>query len=214
MKKTLISAIFIAFLAIAPSYAHAFDPLDFLDPVRVIQNIPVPSFEYNSYDSYDYYDKGTNSYDYYRTHPQAQYTTAARATVTPTPAPAPVTVVNNNYNYNTNNVDVNSGGGNGGYNYPNYPNYPSYEPLRVSCYSTPTRANVGDSVGWRTSIQGGNGDYYVTWSGSEGLSGYGQNITKRYHSSGSKHASVTVRSDGRTMTMMITMEDLSLYHVL
>ncbi len=87
------------------------------------------------------------------------------------------------------------------YNTPNYPSYNNqYSPLGVSCYSTPSSGNVGDTISWRTSTYGGNGNYYITWSGSEGLSGYGSSIIKTYYSSGSKYASVTVTSNGQTIT--------------
>jgi hypothetical protein len=73
-------------------------------------------------------------------------------------------------------------------------------PLEVSCYSSPTSINTGDGVTWRANTSGGNGYYSITWSGNEGLSGYGTSVYKNYYNSGSKYASVTVVSDGQTIT--------------
>ncbi len=90
------------------------------------------------------------------------------------------------------------------YPYP-YPYSTSYNtsytsPLEVSCYSNPSSGNVGDNIRWMASPYGGNGNYYITWSGTDGLSGSGTSIYKSYYNSGSKYASVTVISDGQTIT--------------
>lgn len=84
----------------------------------------------------------------------------------------------------------------------NPPSYypPVYEPLGVSCYSSVTEAYVGDIVVWNASVYGGNGNYYVTWSGSNGFSSTGSSATIRYNSGGSKTASVTVRSGNQTIS--------------
>ncbi len=100
----------------------------------------------------------------------------------------------NNYNYPVYNTPVYYPT----YTYPTY--YNSYGSLGVSCYSTPTSANVGDTISWRTSPYGGDGNYYITWTGNDGLSGYGSSIYKTYNYSGSKYASVTVTSAGQTVT--------------
>lgn len=73
-------------------------------------------------------------------------------------------------------------------------------PLYVSCYSTPTSGGIGDAIHWRSSISGGTGDYHITWSGTNGLSGNGSSVTKRYNSDGTKNASIRVRSGDRTVT--------------
>jgi len=86
------------------------------------------------------------------------------------------------------------------YTYDNYNSYNYTSPLYVSCYSIPTTANVGSSVEWRASVSGGNGSYYYSWSGTEGLSGYGSSIVKSYNYSGSKTAVVTVISGNQTIS--------------
>ena len=115
-----------------------------------------------------------------------------------------VKVINNNTNTNTNTVNTPAQGtvvvNNPSYpSNPTYPNY-NYSPIYVSCYSTPTSGMRGDTIRWRTSISGGNGDYYITWSGSDGLSGHGDSVNKVYHSSGSKYASVHVTSGGQSIS--------------
>lgn len=84
------------------------------------------------------------------------------------------------------------------YSYSHYT--PVYEPLGVSCYSSITEASVGDTVVWNASVYGGNGNYYVTWSGTNGFSSTGSSATMRYYSGGSKSASVTVRSGNQTIS--------------
>lgn len=82
----------------------------------------------------------------------------------------------------------------------NRPSNTSYDPLRVSCYPTPSSGNIGDNIIWYTTISGGNGGYSVDWSGSEGLSSSGTSVNKSYSYSGSKSASVTVRSAGQVVS--------------
>ncbi len=78
--------------------------------------------------------------------------------------------------------------------------YSNTSPLGASCYRTPVSTNIGDSISWGVSAYGGNGNYYISWSGSEGLSGNGTSITKRYNNSGTKNASVTVVSGNQTIS--------------
>lgn len=85
------------------------------------------------------------------------------------------------------------------YTYPtSYPTY--YSQLGASCYSTPTSGNIGDSISWRSSVYGGTGNYNISWSGNDGLYGYGSSLYKTYYSTGSKYASITVTSGNQTIT--------------
>lgn len=91
------------------------------------------------------------------------------------------------------------------YNYPTYPSYPSYpttyySPLSVSCVANTSYAPLGTPVTWSASATGGNGYYSYSWSGTDGIYGQGQAITYTYNSSGTKYASVTVYSNGQTLT--------------
>lgn len=108
---------------------------------------------------------------------------------------------NSGYDYNGNYYNYNQVARPPIHNTPIY-NYdrPVYEPLDVSCYSSKTFANVGDTITWASSSFGGNGSYYVSWRGTDGFSGTGQSSTMRYNSPGSKTASVTVVSGNQTVS--------------
>lgn len=73
-------------------------------------------------------------------------------------------------------------------------------PLNASCYSSPNYVNTGESMTWRVSAYGGNGNYYYSWSGTDGLSGNGSAISKTYYSPGTKNASVTITSGNQTIS--------------
>lgn len=72
--------------------------------------------------------------------------------------------------------------------------------LSVSCYGTPSNARINDSVAWVAQVSGGNGSYSYSWSGSDGLSGGGQTISRFYGTGGSKIATVNVVSDGQSQS--------------
>ncbi|TAK56955.1 hypothetical protein EPO17_03395 [Patescibacteria group bacterium] len=92
------------------------------------------------------------------------------------------------------------------YPYPQYPTYPTYNygptgsALDASCYVNPTSAGVGDTVYWNASASGGTGNYSYYWTGTDGLGGQSNNITKSYYAPGDKFASVTVTSGSQTIT--------------
>ncbi|MEK7646404.1 MAG: hypothetical protein AAB381_01790 [Patescibacteria group bacterium] len=122
-----------------------------------------------------------------------------------------VTTTNNYTNSNNVNSNINSPGavvvdGNAynqtpvyAYDYPSYPSYPQQNsPLMVSCYPMPLSAQEGDRVHWVASAYGGNGSYNYSWSGTNGLSGSGAEVTKRYTSSGYKNATIRVISGNQT----------------
>lgn len=76
-----------------------------------------------------------------------------------------------------------------------------YQPIQASCYPVTPTAYIGNAVTWTTSISGGNGSYYVSWSGSDGLSGSGTSIAMAYYQPGYQTASITVMSAGQTISM-------------
>lgn len=77
--------------------------------------------------------------------------------------------------------------------------------LAVSCYVSPTSAIVGQTVYWNSSVSGGNGGYVYTWSGTDGLSGHSNSVSRAYSVAGIKTASVVVTSsDGQTVTRSCT----------
>ncbi len=85
-------------------------------------------------------------------------------------------------------------------NYNNY-NYNNYQNLQVSCTPNISYTTVGTTVTWSASVYGTTG-YYPTynWSGTDGLYGYGQTISMAYNNPGYKTATVTVTSNGQTVT--------------
>lgn len=125
---------------------------------------------------------------------------------------------NTNSNINSNNVTVNSpsaptqinttrgevvkpAGGQVVVNRPNYDDYYNYyDSLSVSCYSSPSSGNIGDTIRWYASVSGGKGNYSYSWSGTDGLSSGGQSVSKTYRDSGSKSATVTVTSGNQTIS--------------
>ncbi len=125
---------------------------------------------------------------------------------------------NTNSNINSNNVTVNSSTGSTQVhtsrnevskpsntqvvvNRPNYDDYYNYNgQLTVSCYSSPSSGNIGDTIRWYANASGGRGNYSYSWSGTEGLSSSGQSISKSYRDSGTKSATVTVTSGNQTIS--------------
>ena len=79
-------------------------------------------------------------------------------------------------------------------------NYANYSPLQVSCIPNTTSIAIGNNVTWTASATGGSGYYNYSWSGTDGISGYGQTLAVNYVVSGQKLASVTVNSNGQTVT--------------
>ncbi len=81
--------------------------------------------------------------------------------------------------------------------------YDDYIPtsyLEGSCSASPYNAQVGTNVSWNASAYGGSGSYYYYWTGTDGLYGNGQYISKSYYSPGYKTATVTISSGGQSIT--------------
>ena len=73
--------------------------------------------------------------------------------------------------------------------------------LTASCSVSPTSALMGQSVTWSASASGGTGSYGYSWSGTDGLSGSTQTVSKAYGSIGTKTGSVTVSSGSSSLTV-------------
>lgn len=86
------------------------------------------------------------------------------------------------------------------YNDDDYDYYDSYSYDRPSvyCYPDITYTTTNERVIWRAYASGGNGRYSYTWTGTDGLRGSSEGISRQYDRSGTKSASVTVRSNGRS----------------
>jgi len=75
-----------------------------------------------------------------------------------------------------------------------------YYPLQVTCRANTYSAVVNTQVGWSAVGTGGNGIYTYSWSGTDGLSGNANSVLQTYGTEGTKTASITVTSNGQTVT--------------
>jgi hypothetical protein len=99
-------------------------------------------------------------------------------------------------------VNIYSGGG---YNPP-----PSN--FSATCSANPSSIYVGQSVTWSANAYNGNGYYTYAWTGTDGLqTGSYQSIQKTYTTPGQKQATVTVYSNGQTVTQTCTINVASNY---
>ena len=78
---------------------------------------------------------------------------------------------------------------------------PVYQPLAVSCMANSTYTPAGSSVTWNAYVSGGSGYYNYSWSGTDGLYGYGRSASIYYQTPGTKYASVTVYSGNQSITV-------------
>ena len=89
-------------------------------------------------------------------------------------------------------------------NYPTYTppvyNQPTYQSLTATCSALNSSVQTGSSVQWQAYASGGNGSYSYTWTGNDGLYGNGQTVSFSYYSQGMKTATVTVYSNGQSVT--------------
>jgi hypothetical protein len=65
--------------------------------------------------------------------------------------------------------------------------------LEVSCYANPTNPQIGGRVNWYAQIEGGDGYYRYSWSGTDGLDSSSRSPSIIYYSAGNKTSTVTVR---------------------
>ena len=76
-----------------------------------------------------------------------------------------------------------------------------YPAVSASCYAENTSAQPGTSIEWIASATGGTGAFSYNWSGTDGLIGYGSVAYMTYYNPGQKTASVTVYSNGQTISV-------------
>lgn len=65
-----------------------------------------------------------------------------------------------------------------------------------SCSVSPISGTTGTNFTWTATPNGGNGTYAYSWSGTDGLTGTAQSISKTYGTAGTKTATVTITSGG------------------
>jgi hypothetical protein len=80
-------------------------------------------------------------------------------------------------------------------------NNQNYNNLNLSCTVNNASLAIGQTAIWNTSVYGGNGNYYYSWSGTDGIYGNSSSISKAFNTIGSKYATVTVTSDGQTKSL-------------
>ncbi len=73
--------------------------------------------------------------------------------------------------------------------------YEDPEPLEASCSVNTDSIKKDDSATWNTLISGGTTPYTIDWSGTDGLSGSSDSVSKSYDTTGQKEASINVSSD-------------------
>lgn len=84
--------------------------------------------------------------------------------------------------------------------YGGYYNQPQQQ-IMGTCYLNDLNVKTGESVQWYASAYGGNNVFTYSWTGDEGLSGYGSTISKTYYTPGYKNAAVTIYSGNQHKTI-------------
>lgn len=100
-----------------------------------------------------------------------------------------------NTNRNVNNIDIDLSGLRNQIVQNNTPT------LTGSCYPSPSVVRKGENVTWYVNVNGGNGNYSYSWSGTDGLFGTGSSVYRSYSTTGSKTASVLVTSGNKSITV-------------
>ena len=72
--------------------------------------------------------------------------------------------------------------------------------MTVSCYPNSTSVQSGQSVTWYANASGGSGNYSYTWNGTTGTVTSGSTGYSTYYTAGSYTVSVTVYSNGQSVT--------------
>jgi hypothetical protein len=108
----------------------------------------------------------------------------------------PINVQGTSYSYNNN---YNYGSNVAASNLP-YGTLYSWTSMSVNCYASPAIASVGTPITWYSTISGGNGYYSYSWVGSDQLYSSESATNKIYYSPGTKTATITVTSNGQSVT--------------
>jgi hypothetical protein len=82
---------------------------------------------------------------------------------------------------------------------PYYP--PNNYNLNLSCTVNSSNVSSGQTATWNAYATGGNGNYYYSWTGADGLYGNSSSISKAFSTLGTKYATVTVTSNGQTKSL-------------
>ncbi len=68
--------------------------------------------------------------------------------------------------------------------------------LRVSCYASPSHAERGERITFRSDVSGGTGYYSYYWTGD--CRSYSSSCSERYYNAGTQRATLTVESGNQT----------------
>lgn len=72
----------------------------------------------------------------------------------------------------------------------------------LSCNVNNTNISLGQTAIWNAYASGGNGNYYYSWSGTDGIYGTNSSISKYFNTLGTKRATVTVTSNNQTRSVV------------
>jgi len=72
--------------------------------------------------------------------------------------------------------------------------------MAANCYANPQTSYIGNPITWYVSASGGNGYFSYSWTGSDQLYSTNNSVSHTYYSSGQKTATVTVTSNGTSIT--------------
>lgn len=129
----------------------------------------------------------------------------------------------NSESNNSLNIPFNiTGGSTYGYNYGTTYN-PIYNPtytgttytwtsLAGACSVLPSTVYTGTVVNWNASATGGNGYFTYSWNGTDNLVSTDKNPTKIYYTSGTKTGTVTITSNGSSITKQCTVNVVDQYN--
>jgi hypothetical protein len=108
----------------------------------------------------------------------------------------PLNIQGTTYNYNNN---YNYGTVSYGAPLP-YGSLYTWTNINANCYANPQATYPGSQVTWFATASGGNGYYTYSWAGTDGISGTASSLNTTYYSVGTKIASITVTSNGQSIT--------------
>ena len=160
---------------------------------------PSAGYTYTPSSSYRYVPStGTSasspSYQYVYSSNTNTNTNTSSANNTNTITNNPVNVFNPTNNNDARINLVVLGGGTSG------TNQQTQQSLDGSCSISPSTVNVGQSVSFFASATGGNGSYTYSWTGDNGINATGQSFTGQFSYPGNKTATVTIYSNGQSIT--------------
>ncbi len=81
---------------------------------------------------------------------------------------------------------------------------PANQSLQAACFADSDSVRIGTGLSWVAVVSGGNGSYFYSWTGTDGLAGSTRILPKTYAATGRKYGSVIVTSGSETVTRSCT----------